>query len=223
MGSLAWYHRTHPDASYKPRGSAEDRFWSHVDRSGGPDACWPWTGRRIWSGYGSFREGGRGSRSIGAHRFALQLKLGRPLRPDEQARHVVCDNPPCVNPAHLEPGVHTDNMADMTAKGRQATGDRHSSQTHPERIARGDRHGLRLHPERAARGLSNGAHTHPERRPQGPSHGMAGTGKLTAADIDRARDLSEQGWSQRRIAAEYEVTQATIWRALSGQLVGTRA
>jgi len=140
MGTLAWYHRTHPEAFYKPRGSAEDRFWSHVDRSGGPEACWPWTGNKIWSGYGQLREGGRGSRMVAAHRFALQLKLGRPLGPEEQARHVVCDNPPCCNPAHLEPGTNADNMADMVAHERQAAGDRNGSRLHPESHRRGEQH-----------------------------------------------------------------------------------
>src|SRR6185312_561373 len=31
-------------------------FWDRVDRSGGPDACWPWTGAINKSGYGSFGE-----------------------------------------------------------------------------------------------------------------------------------------------------------------------
>ena len=53
----------------------------------------------------------------GAHRYALQLRLGRALRPDEVTRHQ-CHNPPCVNPAHLVPGTKWDNSQDMVRAGR---------------------------------------------------------------------------------------------------------
>ena len=46
-------------------------------------------------------------------------------------------------------------MADMAAKGRSASGDRHSSVLYPERCPRGDQNGMRLHPESVLRGERN--------------------------------------------------------------------
>lgn len=115
------------------------RFWSRV-RVGGVDECWPWQERsRQRSGYGCVAYPGL-RRPIGAHRVALELKLGRALEPGEQACHA-CDNPPCCNPLHLFVGSQTDNLADMRSKGRSAKGDKHSSRTHPDRVARGSSHG----------------------------------------------------------------------------------
>ena len=39
-------------------------------------------------------------------------------------RHV-CDNPRCINPAHLIEGTHAQNMEDMTRRKRQAVGVQH--------------------------------------------------------------------------------------------------
>lgn len=86
-----------------------ERFWAKVDRSGD---CWIWTGSRCSDGYGTFFVAGR---IVGAHRFSLELAgvtLGR-----LHALHR-CDNPPCVNPAHLYAGTQRDNSRDMVARGQ---------------------------------------------------------------------------------------------------------
>lgn len=94
-----------------------DRFWTKVDRSGGPDACWPWIGRNSVNGYGRLTiqtEGGH--RSERAHRLALKLS-GVDVPDDMHVCHR-CDNPPCCNPTHLFVGTDEDNVRDRDAKGR---------------------------------------------------------------------------------------------------------
>jgi len=88
-------------------------FWEHVDRSAGPDACWPWTGAHINDGYGHLRIG---TRHILAHRMAYTLAVA-----DIPAGMYVlhsCDNPACCNPAHLRVGTNRDNQLDAKARGR---------------------------------------------------------------------------------------------------------
>lgn len=98
-----------------------DRFWDHVAKAS-PDDCWPWTDATDPDGYGLFFAK---RRAIRANRFALELKLGRPLGPDELARHT-CDNPPCCNPAHLNPGSVADNNSDTVKRERQSRGEEHA-------------------------------------------------------------------------------------------------
>lgn len=94
----------------------EKRFWSKVDKRG-PDDCWPWVGTRLATGYGRLKAGGR---QLLASRLVLHL-TGRSLEAGEFACHH-CDNPSCVNPAHLFVGTRSDNMLDMYAKGRRRQG-----------------------------------------------------------------------------------------------------
>lgn len=89
-----------------------DNFEEKIDRSGGADACHVWTASALPGGYGMFRIMGR---TILAHRLSYLLAGGA-------LGHAVvmhlCDNPKCVNPAHLRGGTMRDNVMDMLAKGR---------------------------------------------------------------------------------------------------------
>jgi len=87
-----------------------------VDRSGGPDACWPWTGGMNADGYGLFYLRGK---TFASHRQAWRLTHGE-IPPGM----CICHNCPggdrreCQNPRHMWLGTNVENMADMAIKGR---------------------------------------------------------------------------------------------------------
>ena len=89
------------------------RYWLHIDDSGGPDACWPWTGSISDQGYGVFRTG---MKRTGAHRWGYAARVG-PIPVGHGVLHR-CDNRPCQNDQHWFTGTNADNVADRVAKGR---------------------------------------------------------------------------------------------------------
>ena len=74
--------------------------------------CWEWQKSRTPQGYGKFKFDGEQL----AHRISWLMHHG------EFNRYLcvlhVCDNPPCVNPAHLFLGTWEDNNRDRADKKR---------------------------------------------------------------------------------------------------------
>lgn len=107
------------------------RFWTKVDVRR-PGECWEWRAAVNDMGYGVFRATNE-TRNIKAHRMAWRIAHGEDLDAGVKLLHA-CDNPPCVNPAHLRPGTQRENIADMVSKGRQR-GIEHSMLTAADRAA----------------------------------------------------------------------------------------
>lgn len=100
--------------------SVQARFWAKVDVRG-LDDCWHWQ-----AGRGSVDKSGRAygrfyckerRKSRPASQVAWELHNRRPFPSGMNACHS-CDNPSCVNPAHIWPGTQLENILDCISKGR---------------------------------------------------------------------------------------------------------
>jgi hypothetical protein len=85
----------------------DTRYGKHLDE------CWEWTGTRGKGGYGVVVIEGTQYR-------ASRVTLNE-YDPSVQVLHT-CDNPPCVNPVHLQRGTIQENQYDKGRKGRAAKG-----------------------------------------------------------------------------------------------------
>lgn len=93
----------------RDRIDAEARFLSKIDRE--PDGCWRWTAAKLPAGYGLFWDG---QHRVYAHRWAYGWWVG-PVPEGQDVDHFRfpqdgCIGPACVNPEHLRPASHRENV-----------------------------------------------------------------------------------------------------------------
>lgn len=115
LGELDQY----PSTMVRRGASAEERLRHHGWTVRDDTGCWEWQGCLNGNGYGQMAVGG--SRPQIVSRVAFEEWV-RPLEVDEVVCHR-CDNPPCINPAHLFAGDRALNNRDMADKKRIANGE----------------------------------------------------------------------------------------------------
>lgn len=116
-----WIKYGDPDARgvMAPNGLGPEERLRYVGWTINDSGCWEWNGSRFHSGYGQvyFEK-----KNWKTHRLAYTVWVG-PIPEGHVVRHK-CDNPPCINPEHLETGSNSQNSDDMVVRGRSLSGER---------------------------------------------------------------------------------------------------
>ncbi|MCW1412152.1 helix-turn-helix domain containing protein [Rhizobium sp. 1AS11] len=99
---------------HRKREKYEARFWAKVDQSGGPDACWPWTGSTFKDGSGRCKL--PSGHFIGAHRMAAAFCDN--ASPGKSYVVQGCKNKLCCNPEH---GFYSDRFQAAQDKMMEGT------------------------------------------------------------------------------------------------------
>ena len=162
-----------------------ERFWEKVLYT---ETCWLWQGKKSKAGYGLVYCNGHYRM---AHRVSFEIATGIVLPNDIDVLHH-CDIRTCIKFEDLFLGTHTDNMQDMTAKGRSF------SQKYPA-IAAARIALIRVRP------------------PVGEAHHWA---QLTEDKVQRIRHLRAQGCKYIDIAQEVGVGKSTIGRVVNREKHG---
>lgn len=221
------------------------QFWNKVDRSGGPDACWPWTGGVIHStGYGQATTirglpGSPAGKQTTAHRQAWIITNGDPgthVTPNgneipTRVRHRCPSGPNrlCCNPAHLSVGTDKDNADDRTSDGNTFRGERVTISKLTDDAVRDARKAYRsgesitslarrygVHVQTMAPAIYGVTWAHVDPDEDRPRP-RPRPAKLTPDAVRRIRTDKAAGRSYAALAAEHGVAVATIQAIIARQ------
>jgi len=84
-----------------------DRFATKIALA--DTGCIEWIGGKSNTGYGQIFSGPGSTAKLMAHRWSYEYHTGNPIPAGLEIDHL-CGNPSCVNPEHLEPVTHTENL-----------------------------------------------------------------------------------------------------------------